>query len=800
MMSMLLQALTGNRVRPGVTRKTIAAARLGGLLALLLLATQTVHGQSTYPPPHEFDFLDSGGAKSEELWTQDWTPGETNALNDYMEDNVGMRKWIEQSARPFFLGTAFNSGTWRLCPLIADGGDWDCASHSTGYCVQDPGCDTRANGAPPPDNYSWVPFLDYEEYRTLSAYDFNFTTVGGVGMHVLARKKGVYPNYNYDLLDEIVDFAHDHGQHASMQSLVYQLSAWIAHTEPASGAQPGDPGTASWLAGLEINHIDAVVGHYASTGLVSRWTVANEAVTPNTPSVTLSDAVLAGDQTWSLTSGDGAILGTIPLPEVTIAGETISGYSSSDKKYDVFALVDDEIVKITARNGDSLTVVRNQAGTQAGHAAGSIVYTIKDLIWPDRQNFQPACETDSDYYLKYWPWRTITDFDNSRANDISDIFLIDAHQHARSHDANAILLYGDGGCVFASDYGQINQKFENVLALERLLKASGAPLDGVGAQLYIPVWACLTADATCVEDGGMRLNPKQLRGVVDSLTAFAKYGVVAVPEMDVRMGIPVQGHDEYTAMGAHVGNNWREAHEPDPNIVIRQNWQGQVYKAELDAALAVPEVYNVVFWGTIDKISWLNGLDQNGWPWYPTYTTVEDSAPCCNGDILGAKYNASTGQLEGHYYRKPAYDGVRAAMDDYFGPAFVVRDPSGKELVRFVENGDVIVLKGPVQENQSSWSGIGTANSFIIKDSIGDTKALVTADGQLYLAGDVHDEQGNLSMPETGTAFIIKNASGDVVSLIDDQGNLKARGKVIVNGVPYILERDNTGDSYSIYS
>ena len=54
-------------------------------------------------------------------------------------------------------------------------------------------------------------------------------------------------------------------------------------------------------------------------------------------------------------------------------------------------------------------------------------------------------------------------------------------------------------------------------------------------------------------------------------------------------------------------------------------------------------------------------------------------------------------------------------------------------------------------------------------------------------------------MPETGTAFVVKNAAGDVVSMIDNQGNLKARGTVIVKGVPYILERDNMNDPYSTY-
>mgnify|MGYP000856973675 CR=1 FL=1 len=153
---------------------------------------------------------------------------------------------------------------------------------------------------------------------------------------------------------------------------------------------------------------------------------------------------------------------------------------------------------------------------------------------------------------------------------------------------------------------------------------------------------------------------------------------------------------------------------------------------------------------------------------------------------------------------KHAYFHARKAIGDYFGAAFSVKDASGNELVRFVNNGNVILLKGPLNEDRASWDDIGLANSFVVKDSAGDKKVVIEPDGEMFLAREVDDEIDNLSMPESGTAFIVKNHNGDVVSLIDNEGKLKARGKVIVKGVPFILERDHgagstSPDPYSAY-
>ena len=166
-------------------------------------------------------------------------------------------------------------------------------------------------------------------------------------------------------------------------------------------------------------------------------------------------------------------------------------------------------------------------------------------------------------------------------------------------------------------------------------------------------------------------------------------------------------------------------------------------------------------------------------------------------------------------YCKPAYDGVRAAMDDYFGPAFVVKDSSGKELMRFVENGNVLLMGegtgSRVNQSFTDWQSLGlpstSSAAFIVQqlDGNGDPayKAVLTAGGNLYLSGVVHDPAPDLAQPTSGAAFVVKSKDGTVQSLIDDGGNLSFRGCFLVNGVPYALEQEHGGpngdDPYSTY-
>jgi len=138
---------------------------------------------------------------------------------------------------------------------------------------------------------------------------------------------------------------------------------------------------------------------------------------------------------------------------------------------------------------------------------------------------------------------------------------------------------------------------------------------------------------------------------------------------------------------------------------------------------------------------------------------------------------------------------------DIRGP-LLVRDAAGAGLVRFASTGSVIVLKGEIHENTSNWDGIGEANSFIVRNHSGAKQAVVTPEGDVYLAGEVDELEGDLACPAEGaTAFIVRDAE-QVLALIDEEGNLKLRGQLIVKGIPYSLlcymdgEPDPDDDEY----
>jgi len=142
------------------------------------------------------------------------------------------------------------------------------------------------------------------------------------------------------------------------------------------------------------------------------------------------------------------------------------------------------------------------------------------------------------------------------------------------------------------------------------------------------------------------------------------------------------------------------------------------------------------------------------------------------------------------HYMKPAYYGVREAIENYFGRAFVVRDAAGAELVRFASTGNVIVLKGTVTAGDEAQAVIEEkaviSPSFIVRNADEDPVAVVNPDGNVYVAGDVWQREESLTGPAEQTALIVRDAE-QVLSFIDDEGNLKLRGEVIVKGIPYSL-------------
>jgi hypothetical protein len=122
---------------------------------------------------------------------------------------------------------------------------------------------------------------------------------------------------------------------------------------------------------------------------------------------------------------------------------------------------------------------------------------------------------------------------------------------------------------------------------------------------------------------------------------------------------------------------------------VRLEWQAKVYEAILNACLAVPAFSGVIFWEMTDESSFFAAGTGalNKWPHTPPYPDPESSQPC----LFGRDLAASGDRLM--YFPKPAYYGVRSAMTNYFGRAFSVKDAAGQELVRFVENGNVLLMK-----------------------------------------------------------------------------------------------------------
>jgi len=815
-----------------------------------VLMTSNATAQWAGPGPHyPIEPISIGPKSGTGDWTDDWTEAETEALEDYMDTHAGMRGIIAKSRRPFYFGVAISTrpglyGGLRKCAWKPSDGDWECIYNACCYCNDDPACDPFSELTPGygtdcgNGKSAGFPFKRYQTYRDLLAFDFNYGgTCTELEVPTPFRRKGATPYFGYS--DEVlIDFDVPNGMKGAGQTLLGLLPPWVVYTRlsPYPEENPVNleelEEAPALLANLLFEFIDTMVDQYASSETLTRWSVAGEAVRDNVPPVKLASSVSDTDEDWVLSYGaealNGAILGAqFPQQYATIGNTNVY--------VDVLALVDEEIVLIESRTGNAIHVERAQADTTAAtHEANAILYTIKNLIKCEYPAMKPHTETpcaENDtacktFQSRYWLWHTITDNEHSRAKDISDVFLVETFKRVRAHDADALLLYIDYGCIFATEGNVVNQKFENVKALKKLLLASGAPISGIGVEMFPPTWACLAADAN--GEDGLRLNPRQLRGIVDSLSIMAEgVSCVVIDQMDIRMGIPnnvyvwndeleewVLNPERYNMMYVRqLSAPWDAL---SARIDRRQEWQGRVYKGILNAALAVPKLYSVSLWGIIDRYSWLNLRDPAAWPWYPSeYSDPANPDPeernqeACNADILGAEIEVVTNSpplctMSGNYHPKPAYYGVREAIQNYFGTAFSVKDHDGNELVRFVNNGNVIIMKGPLNENPTSWDSIGLSNSFIVKDHNGTKKAVVEPDGEMFLAGEVDDEVENLAMPESGTAFIVKNHDGDVVSMIDEDGNLKARGTVIVKGVPYLLEKahgtgSNSPDPYSIY-
>ena len=382
------------------------------------------------------------------------------------------------------------------------------------------------------------------------------------------------------------------------------------------------------------------------------------------------------------------------------------------------------------------------------------------------------------------------------------------------------------------------------------LDTDPAPLDVFAPQMFIPAWWVMTYDPSYTlglagmtntqnmssNAAHLRLNVDQLRSVRESIKGLAEKGVqVIISQMSIRIGVPQNQVDQYeNIVWPWYDHDYLWNHLTDPNFTtptfvgaqvwagldqtpnmstldLRRQWQGRVYEAIINAALAVPQLRGIVLCQLEDEYSWITwDRDGDTWPYTPGYTDPglpehspspfpgyeSASQPC----IFGRNLETPFGNRE-TYYPKPAYYGVRNAMTNYFGRAFSVKNPAGEEVVRFVENGNVLVMKEhlsmdqTINEHCTTW--IDNSAQFIVQDATGSRKAVVKQDGEIFLAGTVQEAQTvPIQAANDGTSFQIRNSQGTIVSMIDDQGNLKMTGHLYVEGLPWDLREYEDGHAY----
>ena len=122
--------------------------------------------------------------------------------------------------------------------------------------------------------------------------------------------------------------------------------------------------------------------------------------------------------------------------------------------------------------------------------------------------------------------------------------------------------------------------------------------------------------------------------------------------------------------------------------------------------------------------------------------------------------------------------------------------------MRFVENGNVLLMKENGSMDQTVHEHVNFAalnlpdpagKQFIVRNSDGTYDAIVTPDGQLYLAGGVTEGASDPLTSEAPAFKVASSSNGNVVILIDNQGNLKMTGSLYVEGLPYDLRGHEEG-------
>ena len=164
----------------------------------------------------------------------------------------------------------------------------------------------------------------------------------------------------------------------------------------------------------------------------------------NNASGTLSTAINASDVGAALTSGDGA---------------NFPALSGSDYFYATITNTDDtyEIVKVTARSGDSLTIVRAQEGTTArGFTAGALIetkVTAQSIL--DAIAYNSVSESDANEFTEIQTFENDVIVENGKEIKLYD--STNTHYHSLKNASNVLTLGYDGtGYATISSGGVVN--------------------------------------------------------------------------------------------------------------------------------------------------------------------------------------------------------------------------------------------------------------------------------------------------------------------------------------------------------
>jgi len=431
-------------------------------------------------------------------------------------------------------------------------------------------------------------------------------------------------------------------------------------------------------------------------------------------------------------------------------------------------------------------------------------YNVVNEFLPDSPWSEPTCFADlaetntefkswpsgsaNDERWHYWPWHVLADENNQGSAELCEEAFFDAYRIANTATMNSTLVYNDYGIEFKNNDGTttVQPKYRRLMKLLEYCDAENVPLDAVGFQMHLPAWSCLRYS------GSFSVEAAQLRSIRDALRGVEEAGYTPIiSEMDIRIGFPASGSNDYLYLNDRMdGDN-------DSNPVVdrtyrwtgltlsaREQLQKEVYESILNASLAVTSLAAVLFWDITDECSWLNmpGSIPAGVA-TPGYPDAGSCRPCLFGD------NPATTTEREMWYPKPAYYGVRNAITNYFGSAFVVKDADGNEFARFVENGNIVLLKQGVTIDDDATNLTAGTNDFLIKNSAGTIVAMISPSAnKIILAGSVYERQQTLSQGDHTAFRIASGSNADIVCLIDDEGNLKTKGYILLDGIPYVAD------------